>query len=88
MQLNHCRDILSTTLALKRDATNFSANAISLKAGNCLPGKLVVCESRSDGAGVKMASGMGTIMPGRSLVILLSLSLCQQLSSVDQTLTK
>lgn len=70
------------------DATNFSENAISLKARNCLPGKLVVYVSRSDGAGVIMASGMGTIMPGRSLVILLSLSLCQQLSSVDQTLTK
>lgn len=58
------------------DATNFSANSISLKARNCLPGdldsnrvkgKIVVCESRSDGAGVMLAGGVGAIMPGRSL---------------------
>ncbi|KAF3433055.1 hypothetical protein FNV43_RR24157 [Rhamnella rubrinervis] len=58
------------------DAINFSANSISLKARNCLPGdldsnkvkgKLLVYESRSNSAGVIMACGVGTIMPGRSL---------------------
>lgn len=55
---------------------NFLANSISLKSRQCLPGdldsgkvkgKIVLCESRSSGAGVIMADGVGAIMPGQIL---------------------
>ncbi|KAA8539861.1 hypothetical protein F0562_026553 [Nyssa sinensis] len=54
------------------DATNFSANSISLSSRDCLPGdldsrkvkgKIVLCEFLWDGSGVIMAEGLGIIMP-------------------------
>jgi hypothetical protein len=56
------------------DATNYSANFISLTSRYCLPGaldsykvkgKIVLCEDHSDGPGVIMANGVGVIMPSR-----------------------
>lgn len=54
------------------DATNYSANSISLISRYCFPGdldshkvegRIVLCEARSDGSGVVIGKGVGIIMP-------------------------